>query len=350
MANTIEYSEDTKLILVNSEYGFKPLIDDFEKSEYINVITFNVSPKKNILLNELKKAQGLKKITLITNIPGRWDDYTSDFAEEKAKYTIKNYFKQLNPETFSSPIEIYFNFKNHSKIYTTSNYAYIGSQNYSDESIKSWEAGVIINDKEKVKEINKKFIEKIKESSIRYYGSQIEVFKEQFEENFESIQKILIDLRNLKDAYISLDQHFKIKKGQFNEIEKELNSILDKIYVSEIDCELLTDLEDSTLNSKLEMEELISILEYEMEELNSFDHNEHVIELLDSEFSDAFEENLEKRIEEASGMSVDKFYELYDNYLEKFDENLKEKSLEFLPIRKLIMNLTGNEDIIDNTN
>lgn len=68
------------------KFGFQQILDDFEKTSNISILTYNISTSENILLDILKKLEG-KKIVIITNIPQRWERY-----EE----TISNYFYDLN--------------------------------------------------------------------------------------------------------------------------------------------------------------------------------------------------------------------------------------------------------------
>lgn len=127
---------DGKIVFGQNEFLYQEVLDDFAKADFIKILTFNISTKKDsCLLKKLKNAciNGTEA-TLITNIPRRYKKYYGSKYEYEAKRNIDNYIYQLDPVQYHMKLKPYFTFMNHSKIIMTNNVVYIGSSNFSDES------------------------------------------------------------------------------------------------------------------------------------------------------------------------------------------------------------------------
>lgn len=110
------------------------------------------------MLNRLEAFPEDKDVIIVTNVPGRFQKYTSPYARGRARKTIDNYIERLNPNNYVADVKTFFNFGNHSKIIMTDKMAYIGSANFSDESKNNNECGMLIKDKNVIDEINSVFI------------------------------------------------------------------------------------------------------------------------------------------------------------------------------------------------
>lgn len=260
------------------EYGFKKILEDFKYTKNIVIITYNISTKDNGLLGILKEIKD-KKIIIITNIPGRWEEYFNAYKQsnkiqlkEKALQKIKIYLEALNPENFKSEIEVYFNFKNHSKIYFTDNYLYIGSQNFSEESKENYEVGIVLKNN-----IGVKIIENIVQSDlIRYYGLDVEDMKKKLKKNIRDILDIIELIKNetkflpenISDAgeYVSiinpyldnLTSNIKRIRNKIQNLKTEIeiykskyNSYNLKLFKSIIDLLLVSDKKIEILDKKV---------------------------------------------------------------------------------------------------
>lgn len=129
---------DPQAVFGKDEYTYKRVIDDFQNSEFIGIMTFNISPRDNsYLLSNLKNAclQGTNA-TVITNIPKRYPSYFGRKYALAAKDAIAIYMKQLNPQNYGMRLNPFFTFSNHAKVVMTDNIVYWGSGNFSDESQK----------------------------------------------------------------------------------------------------------------------------------------------------------------------------------------------------------------------
>jgi len=208
------------------------------------VVTYNISTNQDQLLAALRSSDA--EIRVITAIPARMNFYAfSDKGQSfrrRAKPAIKLYLDKLAPEEFGSPAIISFCFSNHSKIIMTERIGYIGSANFSEESSKNWECGILVRDPASLRRISA-FVDEIEKDSVRYYGREMieRIFpllnaRQQLLElngrlanDFASIeaQEIKHAIAHLRDAIAKTD-------GAFDEDNYEFGPIYSRID----DCEL----------------------------------------------------------------------------------------------------------------
>lgn len=344
------------LITLN-DFGFKKILDDFENTNTINILTYNISTKRNTLLNTLKTLEN-KTITIITNIPQRWERYFYDSARDKALIQIEEYLALLDPKEFKSNVEIYFNFKNHAKVYSTDNYTYIGSQNFSDESQNNYEAGVIITSN-----CGEELIENVKEESTRFFGIEIESFKRELQDDIEKIRKNINDfnyeidfenisginyLEEVKNNLITLTSLLEINiKQELYQIENKIKIFKESYYLEDIPF-----VENSLteLNTIIEATDIIIweiskngkfrevYFDYQLEAMNnvSWADEEHLDKALMSEMREM--ENICSDIKE-------RYEEIIKNYFKNLDNNFK----GIINLCKTIEKMTSNRGLINNT-
>lgn len=167
--------KDGVITLSQGDYGFQKVLDDFPNSKNIVVVTYNLSKGETDLLDKLKTLGADVSVTIVSNIPQRYEAYLPSKQkikpEDRAIGNIRDYFQQLDRSEFNCDLDVFFCYKNHSKIILTENIAYIGSANFSDESSDSFEAGVIITDNEAISSIRDTIVQKIIDNSDRYTTS-----------------------------------------------------------------------------------------------------------------------------------------------------------------------------------
>lgn len=355
-----------EVLLSNNNYGFQKILDDFKDSIYINIVTYNISSgdTDGELLNLLKSLEN-KTIRIITNIPKRFSMYYSTSLKENANKSIKKYLEKLEPSSFKSDVEIYFNFKNHSKIYSTENYTYIGSQNFSDESKNNYEIGIIIDNKEIGINYGDNFIEELiydyPEDTIRFYGMDIENMKNDFKLKIKEIFFILasLDLK-IDDKCEGYDFICEVS-NKFTEINKILNrikTILDsmetilnhnKMKNKLYDVEFLDNLGKTIEGIECEIDEILWRISSngDFKEIY-YDPNERILENI--YYAD--EENLERAIEIESISAYDycdEIKEKYKNEIEEFFISFSKDISSFSELLVTIEEITSNYGIIDNT-
>ena len=310
---------NTKFVYSNRELGYQEVLDTFETASEITIITYNISEKQNSLIDALKKAGEHCVVSIITNIPSRWETYYGDSFRDRAKQKINLYMAKLNPEKLGLKSSVLFDFSNHGKIIMTDSIVYVGSANYSEESANNTEFGFISNDKSFIEFINSEVLPDIRKSAIPYY-----------EYDYTAL---------LLEANVALSAIFRIK----NELYEEVHTFHDdfdgkwdsyKIFeatltVSTLDnvtkiiaesCCVASDIYDAidVITNSNEEEMIIANDSYEellamsskieelrgvdtLIELSEFDFNEYINQLLQKEYAlEAYEENLENCIKSAS--------------------------------------------------
>lgn len=159
------------------DFTYQRVLDDFQNTRFIGILTFNISPKTDSqLLQALKMAcaNGTNAV-LVTNVPNRYPSYYDVKYEYPAKEKINLYKRQLNPHNFSLRLSPYFTFKNHAKVIVTDNLIYLGSSNYSDESRDNLECGVVSSDKELIKYVRDTLFPEIQSHAVPYYKDNFAV-------------------------------------------------------------------------------------------------------------------------------------------------------------------------------
>ncbi len=177
MLKKVQINEYVDIVFSWKDCPYQEVLDDFENAEFVNILTYNISSKKDDLLKMVNELDESVEVKLITNIPNRFATYYSDSARERSKKSIYKYLSKLDPDKFDAKVSTFFNFDNHSKVIMTNSIAYIGSANFSDESSNNFECGVIIRDNEKIEEINREIFSFIESESKEYTGSKITKLK-----------------------------------------------------------------------------------------------------------------------------------------------------------------------------
>ena len=162
---------DSRVVFGKDEYTYQCVLDDFNNSEFIGIMTFNISPRvDSCLLKSLKDAcaNGANAV-IVTNIPKRFPSYWKHQYAVAAKDMIDLYKRQLNPHDYGMRLSPYFTFHNHAKIVMTNNIVYWGSSNFSDESSGNLECGTISTDKELIEYLKYSLFPEVQGKSVPYY-------------------------------------------------------------------------------------------------------------------------------------------------------------------------------------
>lgn len=339
------------------KFGFQQILDDFEKTSNISILTYNISTNKNRLLDILKKLEG-KKIVIITNIPQRWERYFFNDARKKACIQIEEYLKLLDPSSFKSNVEVYFNFKNHAKVYSTDSYTYVGSQNFSDESKNNYEAGIIMTNNS-----GEELVEDLKEESIRFFGVEIETIKTKLKNEIRKIQKYIEKFRyDIDFEIVSGTDYLEEVKSNFSNlilllemnIKKDINQIKDEISTIKEKYNL-EDIHfiDNSLSKLENIDEVIDEILWEISPRGDFSevYFDYNLQAMDN-VSYADEEHLEsalinqmRNMEDICSDIKERYEETISNYF--YDLNRKFNCI--IKLSNTIEEMTSNRDKINNT-
>lgn len=160
-----------KFVLSKDEFGFQEVVDWLLKAESVTVVTYNVSANDRALLDLLRDSEA--PVRLITMIPNRFENYTNNAARQRGARAIARYLDAVNPKGFGPLARVFFCFANHAKVILTDAVGYVGSANYSEESARNWEAGVIIRDRTTLAAVAAA-VDEIEADSVEYYGKPMQ--------------------------------------------------------------------------------------------------------------------------------------------------------------------------------
>lgn len=252
-----------------TNYSFKNIIDDFDKTSVVRISSYNISEKKHdYLIKELYKLSENVKLKIVVGIPGH---YNLERASKKAF----SYLNILHKSNFKAHVEVSINVKNHAKIISTENICYIGSQNFSYGSTNNYEAGILITDKKVISEVFKEFDE-IFESGVKYSlpNSNILVSYTQLINDLKSLLSYLDTDCEEELQYLSSEDLFDINMNSIQKLEELKDST--KLFLSVIDSYKLKNWNENDKNEFIDLVKKINIKE--------------LIELPDDEYIDPDED------------------------------------------------------------
>lgn len=127
------------------------LVDEISRAQRVLIVTYNISVSSRTLLDQIAKTDSKAEVSVVLNVPGRFDSYFSMAARTQARNRINATVALLS--TLPAHVNRYFLFSNHMKIIACDGLVYVGSANFSDESMHNHEAGIIIADDKVAKSI-----------------------------------------------------------------------------------------------------------------------------------------------------------------------------------------------------
>ncbi len=331
---------DAKFIYSKDELGYQEVLDDFENAEEIIIVTFNISEKHFSLIQKLTDTPSETKISIFTNIPSRWDTYYGHKYKFAAKKKIDVYLSKLRPDSIGEKARVFFNFDNHGKIVMTNNVVYVGSANYSEESNKNIEFGIVSRDKEYISFLKEEITRELEESSTPYFEYDYLPLLLEVKMHLSNVFALK---RELFDQIYSYYDDIDGEGYYFNDTEERLSQeTIDKIIV-EIDICLecfgtIYDVADQIteemnvideLNEHYEnLRSLESKFKYvacneEIYELARFDSSERANEIIQEEYSAvAYDEYLEYYIQKSMDIVHVEFQELCEDAKETLEDML----------------------------
>lgn len=315
------------------ELNYKRVLEAFPSANIIRILTYNISGnyRNDRLLSALSNTNA--DVQIITNIPSRMNDYHNSVAGQTMRSTarrnIQTYIAKLNPEKFPLGFTSFFNFHNHAKIIGTENIVYIGSANFSNESAKSIETGVIIEDRDFIRKLYSDFFDGIAKDSLSYYDETFSAFRLFVLFLLEKFQCVYNDmLVNIFTDYnrtkLTLADKINITTDQlhslyllFEELER-IPDALDDTY-DESNEEYNTELKKiKELSNSIDIEWFKSVISYggELFSLVDFDEEKEALNILQTKYIyDANEEKLDFYAQKSIDESNSELHSLRDNFI-----------------------------------
>lgn len=334
---------NTKFVYSKNELGYQEVLDNFEKASEITIITYNISEKKNALVDALRKVGEHCIINVITNIPSRWETYYGDTFRNKARKKINLYLSKLSSDSLGINSKVFFDFSNHGKIVMTDCIVYVGSANYSEESANNTEFGFISRDKDFIDYINSEVLPDVQASAIPYYEYDYTALLLEASVALSAVYNIKNEL--YEEVY---RLHDDVDGEWYYYVEHEatltvatLDKVVQIVYEA---CKVASDIydaidiitngdEDETIAVNDVYEELLNLYSkiekirtYDtLIELSEFDSEEYINQQLQEEYAmEAYEDNLEKCIECASDEAMSVVWDLTQAAKEDIDKLIVE--------------------------
>lgn len=363
------------------EHIYQKVIDDFINTNFIGIITFNISTYgTQALLDKLKIAckKGAEAV-IITNIPKRWDSYKYEHNILEARKTIKSYVDTLDPQKFDYRLNAYFNFNTHAKIIITDHFVYCGSANFSDASKNNYECGFISDNQNIIQHIKEDIFPSMKSTAIPYYKHDYAtamIFLNEAIDYCEKAKEIIFDASY--EPWEDYDTNFKTiwiyRTNNSGISTKMISEILDGFQQYETALEIILDIVNSCYEKSGELPSDVQKLEniYEkykkkfnlmlnqlnslfddIEDLAQYDYQYDVNTRLNSEYGlESFDEDLEHCIE----LAMDDASFEYENLIESAEPVIK-KILSYFDeiisyydkMQGILKSLLKVNDKIDNT-
>ena len=210
--------------------GFNEVIKDFEKAQEVRILTYSkIGNDKgwNRKLKIIKQLHPEKKLRIIVAMPGLRNvkGNINLYIENDIIEHLEDIKNQITAKYSSEDLEIYVCFKNHAKLVGTENILYVGSANYNDYSFRNYEAGMIIKDKNVIREIYDNFFDEI--VAVQYCGDDYDAAKVKFLSLFDAGKELEFHLDSFISYFDERVDHFNEIKLICNNMKKIIDSIID---------------------------------------------------------------------------------------------------------------------------
>ena len=353
MISRLNFTGDFEFFISQNNLNFIDIIENLDRSKNLIIVTYNIFTKTNLILERLKLLENFEEIIIITNIPGRFEQYYGN-QNEKARKEIQKYLDLLEPLNFKTHVKVYFNFSNHSKIYLTDEVVYIGSGNFSDASKNNIEAGVIIKSHEQRQKLYEEVIKKIELNTIRYFGKEIEKHKNKLSGYLKKIDLITDTLRELicefnDDGSSGSKNIIKVDIEIPGSTIEEIYNLIEDLH-NYITLELIDSSKISFEDFLKNFESLYDSLSITLDKLNNFSFDDTALSYFEDNFSHMAEidDSMETSISKAFERQTDIEHEIIWSRQDLF-KSFKNLKLLLQPTVDLIENYLKNQNDIDNT-
>ncbi|MBM7707102.1 prefoldin subunit 5 [Chryseomicrobium aureum] len=344
--------KEAEFVMTKDELAYQEVLDDFGRAEYVCILTYNISARSLELLRYIDKLKDTTEVDIISNIPNRYEEYTSHFAKGRARKMINIYLNKLNPEKYNSLLSSYFCFENHAKIVMTNNIIYIGSSNFSDESSKSFECGIISKDSDFIQYIKNEVIPYIKDESEQYYShDSINSLRINFKFIYYKLVSVIEEVRmscysiadhqgkhweyfDLINNRYYLQESLERLNSNFEEFEDIIPTVLESLDELDVNIEKIENIIDEI---NIEGIKLLYSDDTNIYNLLTFDNQSYAMEYINDNEMFIAVEDIDEFRESASQVAFEKESELEE--LAKDDVNeLLENLAEFIKDIEKILN------------
>jgi hypothetical protein len=356
-----ENIKNVKFVLSKDEIGYNEVLNDFDNSNEIFILTFNISANGDNLISRLKELDSEIRVHIVTNIPQRYGSYYGDSARNRARQNIKIYLNKLSPKTFEAQIMPFFNFNNHAKIITTDNIAYIGSANFSDESLNNFESGIIVKDRNFIQFLKKEVFPELIAFSEPYFEDEYMELKIFVPSIFSRLSNLrnkfeneFFDYDDRDEKFYRIDMDFNIDAIELENLEiglYELEDIIEIINDKSLKLPEMRELQNFVDKSKIQT--IFKLIEVNNNIFNAcnFNYQEFCDNYLEEHSMEAYDEHLDQYVK----LADEEAHEVFEELARRSEDDIKEFTILFDELIKEISNLNKElhkvsvNEKIDNT-
>ena len=94
MISRLNFTGDFEFFISQNNLNFIDIIENLDRSKNLIIVTYNIFTKTNLILERLKLLENFEEIIIITNIPGRFEQYYGDQLIENGKKSWEEARKQ----------------------------------------------------------------------------------------------------------------------------------------------------------------------------------------------------------------------------------------------------------------
>ena len=313
-----------EVVLSRGKLGFQRVLDDFPNAQTIWICTFNLSKQGPLLLRALEALPEGVQVHVVCSIPGRWDTYDNANLSRRAAVEIRRYTRRLDPTRFDATVDTHFNFQNHAKLVATENIAYIGSANFSDESAKNYEAGVLVTDPDDIERLVRDVFEPIRDASVHFLGKAGDRLLVQLHGTLQTLDAII---ENIEMAFYP-EGDWPIVGDLGFVVPQDTPAVLGEIERVVEELDELTEHEGLAVVAHLKPEALVVLeaacsKDTDLGKYLRFDVTSSVMAEVEGNI-DAYDENLDPAIESATDRALEELDAISDRVTEDDVKDLLE--------------------------
>ena len=96
MISRLNFTGDFEFFISQNNLNFIDIIENLDRSKNLIIVTYNIFTKTNLILERLKLLENFEEIIIITNIPGRFEQYYGNQNEKARKERSPNHEKRAS--------------------------------------------------------------------------------------------------------------------------------------------------------------------------------------------------------------------------------------------------------------
>jgi hypothetical protein len=349
-SSSIHLPQVNTIFLSKGSCAFQEVLERFPFSSALTIVTFNISTSDSWLWEAIGKLPATAVVRIFFNTRKRFDSSRKEQAKIEARKQITAYTSRLDPIRFPANTTVWFCEDNHAKIIMTDDMAYVGSANFSAESNRNWECGVIIRDPSVITELAEA-VSALETDSVRFFGSAIK----------DLLMPLNAVLESLRISGAALSSEYELGMGAHDLLSWDLSedALDDLVECMEVIRQVVGKCDESTsddgqplgwVRSTIQMRIVETIQELaagsdSLHSLARFNPDRHVSSVIEEDGGP----NIDILAEAGVGDAVERRRELVSLAQEDSQHLLKLMRELYAQVRRVISRTATTSPLIDNT-